>query len=697
MGYFVDNTPVQRHFQPYRFADAGWLYLLAGLALLAAAMLIPGHNQLLTIKASHQRLQQEDQRLTTHLARSSALLESLEDASPDTIRRLAAAQLNVIPADYEPVIIAPNIGSALQDAGMDSSPTTPNDAQHPRTRSHLSRWTTGSNRLWFLATGGFLCLLGIVLTPTPTPTPTRRGLAVETLDREPVGIPITDADDDFEGTNDDDAEARHARVLADVHDIEESISRVDDTDLDHDLDAAVIEFVDDEAPPPSLARVLVEESYHATDTLLDPPLAARLRDLAAPAPTDRVCPVDAPETAIAAVVTRVESKDDVSDAIDVDDADDIAHAVDVARAEDSPAPPFPLPTYQPGEQMLLYAGLVDPDAVWRCTSRPLAAIDESLFTMHPKAPRRRAAKLSDASLDLFSMIGTTTFAEAPPSTAAQPHMPGNAIAEASDQSQAVSETPPHAEEAVSAHPEEAAPQSDMHPDREPASIIDDDDLLCMVDIADIPDSMKAAASGAPPVEREDASQPAPHVASAPTPTGDEATSADAATDTERSVEDSIAPPVVEASEELDDDLADDDAGDTESVADDVEDADEESVEAIDEPDDAESEVDADDDDEYFYVDEDGNEIPADELDADEDDDAQDEYEYVYVDEDGNEIPVDELDALDADDDEEEDAEDEDEDAVEEYEYVYVDEDGNEIDPELIDEDDEFELIDEESA
>ena len=117
--------------------------------------------------------------------------------------------------------------------------------------------------------------------------------------------------------------------------------------------------------------------------------------------------------------------------------------------------------------------------------------------------------------------------------------------------------------------------------------------------------------------------------------------------------------------------------------------------SVDEDDDA----DEGDEDEYEYVsvDEDGNEIPADEADDaadedDEDDEDDDEYEYVYVDEDGNEIPADEAEEGDEDLDEDEDDGDDGE-----YEYVYVDEDGNEIPADEVEDGDEDLEVDEVDA
>ena len=68
-----------------------------------------------------------------------------------------------------------------------------------------------------------------------------------------------------------------------------------------------------------------------------------------------------------------------------------------------------------------------------------------------------------------------------------------------------------------------------------------------------------------------------------------------------------------------------------------------------------------DDEEYVYVDEDGNVV-----DVDDDYDDEDNEEYVYVDEDGNVVDVDVDDDYDDEDDDDE-------------EYVYVDEDGNVVD------------------
>jgi hypothetical protein len=178
--------------------DPGWLFVLAGLVLIAATALIPAQRELavahwhrdraLAVEAHHR------QRVTNY----QAYFHALERNDDTVVLSLAATQLNRSPETRvplsEPVDITRVTGSvfpqleppplvepappahyaraqALSDARANElrtgQPVAPELLMDPR-ESTLERWATDDRlRLWLFA-GGVLCLL-IGLLPASTP------------------------------------------------------------------------------------------------------------------------------------------------------------------------------------------------------------------------------------------------------------------------------------------------------------------------------------------------------------------------------------------------------------------------------------------------------------------------------------------------------------------------------------------------
>ncbi|MHC4385219.1 MAG: hypothetical protein ACYS0J_20655 [Planctomycetota bacterium] len=86
--------------------DAGWLYILAGLALCAAGILVPARRDLEDLRRQLDRLADERAISDARLHAYGSFLHLLNEDDPALIRRLAAAQLNLVPADEKPVLMA---------------------------------------------------------------------------------------------------------------------------------------------------------------------------------------------------------------------------------------------------------------------------------------------------------------------------------------------------------------------------------------------------------------------------------------------------------------------------------------------------------------------------------------------------------------------------------------------------------------
>jgi len=154
--------------------DPGWFFLIAGLILITAAVLIPPTDDLTSLTNQRHLLLTNEQHSIDQLEAYSNFLGAVETEDPDLVRRLSAADLNRIPESSIPIAM---IGSQL-DVSIDRwiIDTLPNPnpiPTPPHNTSMLHRLCTGPYRLWTLATGAILTLIGLL--PKGLASPSRLG------------------------------------------------------------------------------------------------------------------------------------------------------------------------------------------------------------------------------------------------------------------------------------------------------------------------------------------------------------------------------------------------------------------------------------------------------------------------------------------------------------------------------------------
>lgn len=143
--------------------DPGWLFLVSGLALLAATVLIPAYDDLDEAKWMRERAGRIDGWRQEQLARHEEYLEALKRGDRALAESLVASQLNQIPKDKAPV-------PGFEEARLSSANVFPALAPEPVSlperevvRSRLHDWATGAtSRLWLIAIGAILVLVGLM-------------------------------------------------------------------------------------------------------------------------------------------------------------------------------------------------------------------------------------------------------------------------------------------------------------------------------------------------------------------------------------------------------------------------------------------------------------------------------------------------------------------------------------------------------
>lgn len=87
------------HKTPASMFDPGWLFLMAGLALLGATAWISASNDTADTRMTRDRLLVQEAHRQERIARYEEFLGAIDQKQPALVESLAAAQLNQIPAD----------------------------------------------------------------------------------------------------------------------------------------------------------------------------------------------------------------------------------------------------------------------------------------------------------------------------------------------------------------------------------------------------------------------------------------------------------------------------------------------------------------------------------------------------------------------------------------------------------------------
>jgi len=142
--------------------DPGWLFLLSGIVIIAATVLIPAQHDLDVARWQRDRAAVIEKHRLERLEHYGKYLKALDCGDESVVMSLAAVELNASPVDRVPL-------NPRQDPASMTASVFPQLEPEPAVlppkpvvtgrSSILARWTIDDHtRLWLLA-GGVLCIL----------------------------------------------------------------------------------------------------------------------------------------------------------------------------------------------------------------------------------------------------------------------------------------------------------------------------------------------------------------------------------------------------------------------------------------------------------------------------------------------------------------------------------------------------------
>jgi hypothetical protein len=156
----VDSEPA-----PISYLDPGWLYMLGGLGLLAATVLIPAIDDLGEVQLQRDRALAIERHQMKRIGNYTEYKSALDREEPSLVLALAASQLNQIPANRSLVLETPDSMSSVRATAAIFAALEPGELSLPereRPPSILQRWTTGGSRTWLIGGGAICLLLGLL-------------------------------------------------------------------------------------------------------------------------------------------------------------------------------------------------------------------------------------------------------------------------------------------------------------------------------------------------------------------------------------------------------------------------------------------------------------------------------------------------------------------------------------------------------
>ena len=141
--------------------DITCIYLVCGIILTAAAIILPAHQDLLELETKRDSIIYDRNDLHYQIDVYQSFLDELDEGSITLQQRILEMQFNAPPSGIPVVIDRSASQTPLDWVAKRSRRTRALDAT-PQQSSLLSSIVQGSGRLWLIACGAFLIFVGLV-------------------------------------------------------------------------------------------------------------------------------------------------------------------------------------------------------------------------------------------------------------------------------------------------------------------------------------------------------------------------------------------------------------------------------------------------------------------------------------------------------------------------------------------------------
>ena len=150
--------------------DPGWLFTVAGLAVMVVSALLPAERDLHDLRQQLAALEMREAFNTQRLEAYDRFMRDLAERDPSLVRRLAASQLNLMPEGEQPLLMATSIEHTVSD-WIEATVPEPRFTPIPPLDTLLTRLSDGSRRLWLMGGGAMSVFLGLVMGFGVSPRP----------------------------------------------------------------------------------------------------------------------------------------------------------------------------------------------------------------------------------------------------------------------------------------------------------------------------------------------------------------------------------------------------------------------------------------------------------------------------------------------------------------------------------------------
>ena len=148
-------------------SNFGWVYILCGLVLTVAAIILPAHQELQDLKSKQEVIAEDLEYLEYQVTIYETFLQDIVNRESDFIQRLTEMQFNRAPQG-EQVVFDPSAPRTplewIAQRALKSRAVQANVQQ----ASILTKFTQGEGRLWLLAVGIIILFVGLTSQSSPT-------------------------------------------------------------------------------------------------------------------------------------------------------------------------------------------------------------------------------------------------------------------------------------------------------------------------------------------------------------------------------------------------------------------------------------------------------------------------------------------------------------------------------------------------